>query len=333
MPERIRYRYRLDGFDPDWSQPSVERAAVYTNLGPGSYTFRVVAFDGSGQWTSPEQTLTFEVLPAFWQTTSFRLAALVLVGGLVWGGYRFRLMQVKQQLNLRFDERLSERTRIAQDLHDTLLQGVLSVSMHLHVAATHVPEELPARGKLAFVRELLDRVIEDGRHAILGLRAPGSSVDDLQHALSAAARELGVGEGTGLRVVVEGQPQPVHPLIRDEVYRISREALSNAARHAQARPVEVTVAYRPDALTVSVLDDGVGIDDERVVQGGRDGHWGLAGMRERARALGAQLKVSSRPQAGTAIELSIPARVAFRVDVPHRRRRFGRWKMRSRRPS
>ena len=326
MPERIRYRYRLDNFDSEWSQASAERSAVYTNLGPGRYTFRVVALDSTGRWAGDEQTLALTVLPAFWQTTPFRFALLLFAGGTIWAGYRIRLMQVERQLTLRFDERLGERTRIAQELHDTLLQGFLSASMHLHVATQDVPVDSPARGKLAYVQGLIGKVIDEGRHAIRGLRAPDSSVGELENVLAMAARELGVRDTTRFRVIVEGQSRALHPLIRDEVYRIAREAIANAIRHAQAQLIEVMLDYRVERLVVIVRDDGVGIEDQDVVASGRKGHWGLAGMRERAAGIGASVKVLSRPGAGTEVELSIPNGVAFR-DTPAggRLRWFERW--------
>lgn len=313
VPERVRYRYRLDGFDADWSRPSPDRTAVYTNLEPGAYVFRVMATDSAGRWTGGEQTLAFRVTPTIWQTTWFRvLASALLVAALV-AGYRVRTAQLARRLNERFEERLAERTRIAQELHDTLLQGFLSASMHLHVAASHVPEDSAVRRQLASVLELMRRVVDDGRHAIRGLRAPGGGIDDLAAAFTRVARELGLADSTECRVVVTGQRRTIHPLIRDEIYRIGREALANAIRHAAATLVEVALDYRDDHLRCVVRDDGVGIDDE-VALSGRDGHWGLIGMRERAEALGGRLQVRSRRAAGTEVELWLPAAVAYRAD-------------------
>ena len=319
VPERIRYRYRLDAFDSGWSQPTAEHTAVYTNLGPGRYTFRVMASDSAGQWSSGEAAIALHILPAFWQTTTFRVLLLLLAGGLIWIVYRVRLLQVERHLNLRFDERLGERTRIAQDLHDTLLQGFLSASMQLHVATLEVPTDSPARGKLVYVHRLMGKVIDDGRLAIQGLRAPDSAVGELEGALSTVVQELGLPETTRFRVIVEGDPQALAPLIRDEVYRIAREALVNAIRHADARLLEVTLDYRGERFIVTVRDDGIGIADQDVLTSGRDRHWGLAGMRERAAAVGATLKLLSRSGAGTEIELSLPRRIAF-PDAPSQRR-------------
>jgi signal transduction histidine kinase/ligand-binding sensor domain-containing protein len=313
VPERVRYRYRLDGFDSGWSRPSPEHTAVYTNLGPGSYVFRVMASDSTGEWTGGERTVSFELKPAMWQTTWFRVAMVVLLAGALAAAYQLRTAQLTRELSLRFDERLAERTRIAQELHDTLIQGFLGASMHLQVVASQVPDDSTAKGQLSYVLDLMKRVINEGRQAIRGLRSHVRNVDDLPLALTHVARELGITDATACHVIVEGRPQPIHPLIRDEVYRIGREALANAIRHASASLIEVEFDYRPDRLVFVVRDDGIGIDDQLAYLG-RDGHWGLSGMRERAEAVGGRLRVRSRAAAGTEVELSIPAAVAFRDD-------------------
>jgi signal transduction histidine kinase len=156
----------------------------------------------------------------------------------------------------------------------------------------------------------MKRVIDEGRSAIRGLRSAGSGGDDLRSALAGAARDLAVEETARIAVTVGGSPQAVHPFVRDEVYRVGREALVNAIRHAQARTIDVALDYRPDALVLTVSDDGIGIDEE-VVAAGREGHWGLSGMRERADSVGGRLSVRSRAGAGTQVELSIPGAVAY----------------------
>lgn len=315
VPERVRYRYRLDGFDRDWSAPVAAREAVYTNLAPGPYHFRVMASNSDGRWSAAEAGVRFEIAPAFWQTWWFRgtlLLAAGLAGLLI---YRVRMHQVAHQLNVRFEERLDERTRIAQELHDTLLQGFLSASMQLHVAAAQVPADSPAKPRIGRVLELMQQVIEEGRHAVRGLRSTQGAEHDLEQAFSRIPQELvapaaAAQAPVGFRVLVEGRSRPLHPLIRDEVYRIGREALLNAYRHAGAQSIEVALEYAPHHLRVRVRDDGRGIDDE-VLRAGRDGHWGLSGMRERAERIGARLTVWSRPGAGTEIDLTIPGHRAF----------------------
>ncbi len=213
-------------------------------------------------------------------------------------------------MDLQFQERLEERTRIAQDLHDTLLQGVLSASMQLHVAVDGIPADAPEKPLLSRGLQLLAQVIEEGRNAVRGLRTPASRADDLGQALLRIPQDLGLQELGGFRVIVEGLPRPLHPVMRDEVYRIGREALVNAFRHSGAAAIEVEIEFAARALRLLVRDDGCGIDPQ-VLEAGRDGHWGLSGMRERAERMGARLKVWSRAGAGTEVELSVPGDIAF----------------------
>jgi signal transduction histidine kinase len=249
--------------------------------------------------------------PPFWRTRWFRLS-LVLAGIFVlFALYRWRLHQVHTQLTLRFEERLAERTRIAQDLHDTLLQGLVSASMQLHVANDHLAEDSPAKPLVGRVMQLMTQVIDEGRDAVRGLRSTSGNADDLETAFSRAAQEFGNEQVKDYRVIVEGAPRELHPIIRDEAYRIGREALANAFRHSHASKIEVELEYSTKHLRMLVRDDGAGID-QQVLQTGKDGHWGLAGMRERAESIGARLKVLSRTNAGTEVELLIPSHVAFK---------------------
>jgi len=213
-------------------------------------------------------------------------------------------------MNIRFEERLSERTRIAQELHDTLLQGFLSASMQLHVAVDSLDAESPARSKLSRVLQLMQQVTDEGRNAVQGLRSPRSGSLDLEQAFSCVREEFAAQEGVHFRVIVSGQRRALHPVLRDEAYRIGREALVNAFRHSGAKKIEIEIEYQAAQLRVIVRDDGAGIDP-RVLESGREGHWGLPGMRERAERIGARLHVFSAPAAGTEVELSVPSHVAF----------------------
>jgi signal transduction histidine kinase len=311
VPERVRFRYSLDSFDRGWSEPTAAREAVYTNLGPGPYRFRVVASNADGIWNSDAATIDFEIEPVFWQTWWFRLSALLacILGTLVL--YRLRVHQVAKGLNLRFEERLAERTRIAQELHDTLLQGFLSASMQLHVAVDRLPEDSPTKPPLSHILQLMGRVIEEGRNAVRGLRSSPSGSHDLEQAFSLIRQELAIEGEIDFRVIVEGRPQPLHPIIRDEVYRIGREAVVNAFRHSGAARIEVEVEYAVKQFRVLVRDNGRGMDSQ-VLQAGREGHWGLPGMRERAETIGARLHVWSSAISGTEVELSVPGHIAFR---------------------
>lgn len=310
-PQKVRFRYKLDGRDANWQDPQGRRQAFYSDLRPGKYRFRVIACNNDGVWNETGASLGFALLPAFYQTNWFLLICLTAFGGIAWAAYQWHVRQLAARLDSQFEERLAERTRIAQDLHDTLLQGFLSATMQLHVANDQLPEEWPAKPIINRVLELMGRVIEDGRKAVRGLRSSADESDDLQQAFSRTHKEFFLQQSTDFRVIVEGRVRPLHPVIRDEVYRIGHEALANAFRHSLASCVEVELEYAEDQLRVLVRDNGCGIDPH-VLRAGRDGHWGLSGMRERAERIGARVKVWSRPAGGTEVELSIPGHVAFR---------------------
>jgi ligand-binding sensor domain-containing protein/signal transduction histidine kinase len=313
FPEGVRFRYRLDHFDRDWSEPVSGREAVYTNLGPGLYRFRVIASNPDGVWSSAEDSLAFEIAPLFWQTWWFRAASVLALALAVALFYRFRLLRLTDKMNVRFEERLAERTRIAQELHDTLLQGFLSASMQLDVAADRLPPDSPVKPSLNRVLQLMSQVIEEGRNAVRGLRSAQSSSLDLEQAFSVVKQEYAESNDADFRVIVEGKPKPLHPLLRDEVYRIGREALVNALRHSSAKSIEMEMDYGSKQFRLLIRDNGHGIDPA-VLESGREGHWGLRGMRERAERIGADFHVWSSAAAGTEIILTVPASIAFSVE-------------------
>jgi ligand-binding sensor domain-containing protein/signal transduction histidine kinase len=318
-PERVRFRYRLEGFDHDWSEPVATRQAIYTNLDPATYLFRVQASANDGVWNSPEATVRFRIEPALWQATWFQLSCVLALAVIVWLFFRLRMHQMTKELNVRFEERLSERMRIAQELHDTLLQGFLSASMQLHVAADHVPDSSPAKPLLTRVLQLMGQVTEEGRSALRGLRSSVRDTHSLEQTLSVIPQSLAIHDTIAYRVIVDGLPRPLHPVIRDEVYRIAREGLVNAFRHAQASSIEVEVEYAAKHLKMIVRDNGCGIDPQ-VLNSGREGHWGLPGMRERAERIGAKLRVWSGGAAGTEVELIVPNTVAYLAEPGNRLR-------------
>jgi signal transduction histidine kinase len=309
-PERVKYRYRLDNLDHQWSEPVSARDTVYMNLDPGSYRFRVIACNSEGIWNSQEAAIALEVTPAMWQRTSFRALMLVLCALAGAGLYRMRLLRLTKELNIGFQERLDERTRIAQELHDTLLQSLLATSMQLHVAVSRLPEESPTHPQFARVLHMLQQVVGESRNAVRGLRAPSKGSDDLEKAFSHVREELAVGDSIEVRIRSTGPRRPLNPLIRDQIYRIGREAISNALRHSAAPVVEVELDYDESRLGLRVRDMGCGID-EKVLRMGKEGHWGLIGMRECAEKIGARLKLTSRPGAGTQLDLTVPGHIAF----------------------
>ena len=320
MPDRVRFRYRLDGFDNDWSEPVAERQAVFTNLGPGTYRFRVIASNSEGVWNSAEAALPFTIAPAWWQMRSFWAAIGLLSAGGIWGGYRMRLLQLARQLDLRFEERLAERSRIARELHDTLLQSFQGAILRFRAVTYMLPDRpADARATLENAIDQARQAIVEGRDAVQGLRSSAIATNDIAVAIATLAETLSTEGGSqsppAFHVNVEGTPRDLPPFVQDEVYRIAGEALRNAFRHARAARIEVEIRYDQRRFRLRVRDDGKGIDAETV--GGRtyDGHYGMAGMHERAKLVGGMLSVWSELDSGTEAELTIPASVAYAKSV------------------
>ena len=208
------------------------------------------------------------------------------------------------------EERLAERTRIAQELHDTLLQDVIAASIQLHAAVDRLPADCPERQRISDVTQLVEKAIDQGRCVLQGLRSPGVHLKSLGEAFARVPNDLGFPVPAGFRVVVLGKERQLRATPLDEVYRIGCEAIVNACRHSRARKIEAEVEYGCNALRVAVRDDGCGIAPQDL-DGGRKGHWGLRGMRERAEGIGARLQLWSRVALGTEVELSVPGWVAF----------------------
>jgi len=329
VPERVRFRYKLDGSDQGWSDIVASRQVVYKNLGPGTYLFRIIASNSVGLWNGPETSVPFVIEPAFWQTWWFRIACFAGCCLTILAIYRLRIHQLTKRLNVGFQERLAERTRIAQELHDTLLQGFLSASLQLDVVEDQLPEDSPAKPLLKRVLQLMSTVTEEGRNALRGLRTTESGIQSLETAFSRLRQEFPLDGKTEYRVIVNSVTRPLRPLIRDEVYRIGREAILNAFMHAHANRIEVEVEYASRHLRVLVRDDGRGIDPQ-VLHSGLEGHWGLVGIRERSERIGANLRLRSRIGAGTEVDLTVPASIAFEKDSNGPISHWFRWLSRER---
>jgi signal transduction histidine kinase len=265
--------------------------------------------------------VAFSIEPAFWQTWTFRGICLVVLSLTIVGIYRLRIYQLTHRLNVRFQDRLAERTRIAQELHDTLLQGVLSASLQLDLAEDQLAADSPAKPLVGRVLELMRRVTEEGRNALHGLRKPEGDRTSLEMAFSRMRQEFALDNKISYRVLVSGPVRPIRAAIRDEVYRIGREAIVNTFLHAQAENIEVEIEYASRHFRMLVRDDGRGIDPE-VAQMGREGHWGLTGMRSRSEGIGATLKLRSRSGAGTEVELIVPDKIAFENEASTQRWRW-----------
>ena len=310
-PSRIRFRYRLDDFDKTWSDAAGDREATYTNLTPGKYTFRLIASNESNSWNSNESTVPVIIEPGLWQRWSVRtiLAALLVLFAVF--AYYTRTKFLLAQANILADERLRERTRIARDVHDTLLQGFISSSMHLHVAEKHLASDSPLKQRFASVLEGMDRVIEDARLAVVGLRTPDSGHGGIESSLRDFFLEIAdIGEAH-LTLRSTGRPRRLKTEAFKQISSIAKEAILNAVRHSSARDIQVTIAWGWLGFKLSVVDDGCGID-AFTLEHGRALHWGLVGMRERAKQLKGQLRISSSRGAGTRVTLSIPASIAYR---------------------
>ncbi len=329
-PEKVLFRYKLEGWDRDWQDAGNRRQAFYTNLSPRKYRFRVIACNNSGVWNEAGTFLDFSVAPAYYQTTWFRLSCVAAFLALLVALYELRLQQVARQFNMRLEERVNERTRIARELHDSLLQGFQGLMFRLQAVRDMLPGRAPAEAiealDIALVRG--DKAIAEGRDTVSDLREPIMGDSDIAQALTALGEELALQSGNGLvprvRVQLEGKQRELNPMLRDEIYRIAREALRNAFRHARAQKIEAEITYSDSEFLLHVRDDGGGIDPEVANQGARAGHWGLPGMRERAKSFGGKLEIWSEHGAGTEIELSVPGAIAYGTSEP--RRRFWLWR-------
>ena len=329
-PARDRYRYRLDPLDRGWNEIDArQRSVMYTTLPAGNYTFRVQARSNRGQWNETGANIRIRILAPWWATWWFRGCVVAGVSLLVFAGYRWQLYQVAREFNANLEGRVDERLRVARDLHDTLLQSFHGLLMRFQAAHNLLP------GRAADARHVLETALDDAaeaitqaRDAVQNLRSSTVITSDLSKALEAVGNELsglqsaGTADGPSFSVEVEGTAQDLHPILRDELYGIAREALRNAFHHARARRIEVEIRYEARKLRVRVRDDGTGIDSSILRQEGRPGHWGMRGMRERAKRVGGQLEVWSERGAGTEIELTVPASAAYLVHGSHRLRPF-----------
>jgi len=331
-PEKVLFRYKLEGRDGDWQDAGNRRQAFYTDLPPRNYRFRVVACNNSGVWNETGAFLDFCVAPAYYQTTWFRVSCVAAFLASLWGLYQLRLRQLAREFNAGLEARVNERTRIARELHDSLLQGFQGLMFRLQAVRDLLPGQASeAMQALDTALERGDKAIAEGRDTVSDLREPIMGDSDIAQALTALGEELALQSGNGLvpcvRVLLEGKQRELNPMLRDEIYRIAREALRNAFRHARAQKIEAEITYSDSEFLLHVRDDGGGIDPEVANQGARAGHWGLPGMRERAKSFGGKLEVWSEHGAGTEIELSVPGAIAYGKSEPRRRFRFWRKKI------
>ncbi|MBB3120645.1 sensor histidine kinase [Pseudoduganella violacea] len=312
MPERMQFKYRLEGVDEAWQEAGTRRTAYYTGLAPGHYRFRVIASNNDGLWNESGASLDFSIQPSFVQTIWFKslCAAAFLLALYLF--YRWRLALATRRAREHYHVRLLERERIARALHDTLLQGVQILTTRFQLAMAPLPSGLPERRMMEKALDAADQVIAEARDQVSDLRLGPETGDRLQSALRQLAGWR-AEQQVECVVGVTGAPRDVPAQVCDEMAAIAREAFNNALQHAQAGRVDITLAYRDDGLRLGVKDDGRGMAPAILQAGGRSGHWGLPGMRERAAALKAELEIRSAPDAGTEIALIVPAHLAYRA--------------------
>jgi signal transduction histidine kinase/ligand-binding sensor domain-containing protein len=328
-PEKVRFKYKLEGHDDDWVDAGSRREAFYNDLRPRSYRFRVIASNNSSVWNEAGDSIEFSIAPAYYQTTWFRASVVAVFFLALWGLYRLRLYQVARE----FAAQTGERTRIARDLHDTLLQSFQASVIQMQTARNIFPRRPEAAIQtLDNAIGSAEQAIDEGRSTIQDLRTTLAPQSELECQLTIAGQELAkVQEPNGtqpvLGVTVNGSRRILSSILQDEVYRIGREALRNAFHHARASHIEVEVIYDKHEFRLQVRDDGKGIDRNILQEGAKAGHWGLPGIRERAKRIGARLDIWSEAGAGTEIELVVPASRAYAR--PQAQRRSGLFRKRT----
>ena len=328
-PEKNQFRVKLEGRDRDWEDVGTRRQAFYTDLGPGTYRFRVIGSNNRGVWNETGASLDFSIAPAYYQTRWFAAAVVAMTIALLWVAYQLRVAQLARQFNRTLEARVSERTRIARDLHDTLLQSLQGLLLQFQSASNLIrtrPDE--AQTRLDRALDQAEAALTEGRDAVQGLRASAVTVNDLANGIAAVGADLtsdpSLVSPPVVAVEVDGASRDLNPVVREEAYRIATEAVRNAVKHAQARRIAVTIHYEPRQLRLTVRDDGRGMDPDTIRSRQREGHFGLPGMRERAAIVNGRLEVISEPGAGTHIELRVPASIAYGKAGASRWRRFRR---------
>jgi len=312
VPQKVLFRYKLDGHDVDWQDPGTRRQAFYNDLGPGTFTFHVLACNNNGVWNKVGASLKFTVAPAWYQTIWFRLLCALSGIFVVWSIYQFRVRQIAGAIAARFDERLAERTRLARELHDTFLQTVQGSKMVADDALDPNSDATRMRKALEKLSTWLAQAVDEGRAALHSLRVSTVERNQLSESLRRATEDPQFPATMTVTFSVIGDAIDLHPVVRDEVYRVAFEAIRNAAIHSHASLLEIDLRYA-DTLSLRIKDNGLGIDPSISSQG-RAGHFGLQGMRERAARIHSKLTLVSSANAGTEMTLIVPGNVVYRKD-------------------
>jgi signal transduction histidine kinase/ligand-binding sensor domain-containing protein len=325
MPERVHFRYRLKEVDGDWQDDGGRREVFYTNMQPGRYHFEVVTLNEDGVSSRQPATLNFTIMPAFYQTAWFKALVACIVALVLSLIYMLRLRFIERRYRLLMEERLSERERIARDLHDTLLQGMQGMLLQVEMLSNSHDLSDAQRLRVTQIEDKMRGVLIEGRDAISALRQAQSGHADLIAKLEAIGSESAIRSTTHFSVRVEGESHPLRPEVCDEIIAIVRESAINAFKHADAEWVLVSVYYAPDAFIADVTDNGLGITEQKIQEQQKDGHWGVAGMRERAAKIGGQLTIYGANPRGTTVQLFLPRHAAYATRSSIKRYWLQRW--------
>lgn len=310
-PERVRFRYRLAGLDDRWVDAGARREAGYSNLRPGRYRFEVLAANEDNVWSPQAASLDIDVVPGFFETNAFRIAVAVAAAVVAFAAYLLRMHLLASTFRTRLRERLEERERIARELHDTLLQSIQGLILRFQAIANRIPPSDPNRAGIESALDRADEVMAAGRERVRDLRTSEAALGDLSGAFTRIAHDLSFDHAARFATTVLGSGRELRREVREEIHGIGREALLNAFRHAGASRIEVTLDYAADAFTLGVHDDGKGFDPRMGTVFERSSHFGLRGMRERARRVNGRLDIAAEPGHGTTVRLTIPARFAY----------------------
>lgn len=307
-PAKVRYRYKLEGYEEDWVDAGTRHQAVYSNLRPKNYSFRVMASNNDGVWNETGATLSFAILPAYYQTKWFLMLCILAGIAALWGFHRLRLARLAARMKLELATQQKERKRIAQELHDTLLQGFTGIGLKLDAIASGLPDSLAdTRNQLQHLLDQSDHYLADARRTVWELRSTSLEVcDNFETALSKAGKRMLHGTGISFSFSVSGSSRKLAPFVESNLQRICDEAMSNAVKHAQATTIEVKLDFQPCEVRMEIRDNGIGFNSDgpdRV----KAGHFGLVGMQERVKTLSGDLKLKSQPRGGTEVIVTVPA--------------------------
>jgi signal transduction histidine kinase len=302
VPERVRFKYRFIGLDTTWQDAGARREAYFTNLAPGRYRFEVTAANDDGVWSIAPAAIDIFIPPTFVQTNAFLALCAAATVGAIWLFILWRQARIAASMRARFDATLAERTRVARELHDTLLTDVAGIRMQLDAVA-RVTGPIGIGATIAAIRDQASQAVVNARQAVIAMRTPAERTRPVHDHLAESARRIFAETAVTARVSLSGEPRRYAVAIEAEALRIGAEAMTNARQHADCHDVLVHCAYSERELRVEVRDDGRGFDPREAAA---NGHFGLVGMRERAGALRASLTIESAPGIGTTIRVVIP---------------------------